>query len=303
MIVTSIIVLTKNEAKNIGPCLDAIYAQKDVGAFEVIVVDSSSTDETLQVVRRFPVRVEQIPAESFHHARTRNVAAALARGEFLVYLAADAFPASTNWLGSLLANFSDPAVAAVYGRHLPKPGSTSERRDALDVVYGDRRLVKDPSCGAESGYRYYHFSTVNAAIRRCVWQATPFPEGIKVFEDLGIAKRILDGGGKIVYEPQAAVYHSHNHTVTGLFKRYFDAGVVWNQLGIWNDQTRDSMLRDMGRLLRKKFRRSEGNGAGRAVHASVSQDLAKAVGLFMGLHERYIPLVIKQKISAFRLFG
>ena len=302
MIETSILVLTKNEAQNIGPCLEAIYSQKHARPFEVVIVDSSSTDATLEIARRYSVRIEQIPAEAFHPARTRNFAATLAQGEFLVYLAADALPAATDWLSTLLANFSDPAVAAVYGRHLPKAGSTLERQDALDAVYGGERLVKDPSHGGGLGYRYYHFSTVNAAIRKSVWKVTPFPEDIKVFEDLGIAKRILDGGRKIIYEPRAAVFHSHNHTTIGLFKRYFDGGVIWKQLGIWNDRTRASMLRDMGRLVRKKLNRFDGNGISRKASASLRQDLAKAAGLFLGLHERYLPLAIKRRLSAFRLF-
>ncbi len=302
MIETSVLVLTKNEERNIGACLEAVYSQKGVGPFEVVVVDSSSTDATLEIARRYSVRIKQIPAEAFHHARTRNFAATLARGEFLVYLAADALPATTDWLSMLLSNFSDPAVAAVYGRHLPKAGSTLERQDALDAVYGEERRVKDPSRGTELGYRYYHFSTVNAAIRKSVWLATPFPEDIKVFEDLGIAKHILDGGRKIVYEPRAAVFHSHNHTTIGLFKRYFDGGVIWKQLGIWNDRTRASMLRDMGRLVRKKLNRFGGNDTSRKASASLRQDLAKAAGLFLGLHERYLPLALKRRLSAFRLF-
>lgn len=298
----SILVLTKNEAKNIAQCLDAIYSQVGVGPLEVVIVDSSSVDSTREIARRYPVRIEQIPAETFHHGRTRNFAAALAHGEFLVYLAADALPTDRQWLQAMLSNFSDPGVAAVYGRHIPKVGSTLERQHALDAVYGGQRLVKDPTQGPTCGYRYYHFSTVNAAIRRSVWRATPFPEDLKVFEDLGIAKRILDAGGKIVYDPRAAVFHSHNHTTIGLFKRYFDAGVIWRQLGIWNDSTRASMLRDMRLLLHKKLSRSVGNGRVQKTTTSLHQDLGKAAGLFLGLHERYLPLSLKRRLSAFRLF-
>jgi glycosyltransferase involved in cell wall biosynthesis len=302
MIEVSILVLTKNEEQNIGACLEAIYSQKNVGALEVVVVDSSSSDATLEIAGRYPVRIEQIPADAFHHAHTRNFAASLAQGEFLVYLAADALPATTDWLRALISNFSDPDVAGVYGRHLPKAGSTFERQDALDAVYGEKRLVKDPSRGAELGYRYYHFSTVNGALRRSAWQATPFPEDIKVFEDLAIAKCLLGRGWKIVYEPRASVYHSHNHTTKGLFKRYFDGGVTWKRLGIWNERTRSSMLRDMGRLLLRKLNRFDGNSSGTKVTASLRQDIAKAAGLFLGLHEQYLPLAVKRRLSAFRLF-
>lgn len=302
MFETSILIPTKNGAEDIGACLAAIYSQKWTRPFEVIVVDSGSTDTTLEIARCYPVRIEQIPPETFHHARTRNYAAGLATGEFLVFVSQDAIPASDTWLGTMISNFSDRAIGAAYGRQLPRHGSTLERQETLDAVYGGERVVKDPSRGQECGFRYYHFSSVNSAIRREVWQATRFPDDLKVYEDLGISKRILDAGWKIVYEPRAVVYHSHNHTTVELFKRYFDGGVIWKRLGLWNSRTRSSMLREAGRLLREKLSRSGGNGAGRIGGASIREDLAKSAGMFLGLHERHLPLALKRRLSAHQLF-
>jgi rhamnosyltransferase len=298
----SILILTKNEAGNIGTCLGAVFSQHCSRPFEVIVVDSGSSDETVEIARRYPAQISTIPPESFHHARTRNYTASLANGDILVYLAADAFPASENWLSALLENLEDPQVGAVYGRHLPKAGSTLEREDALGAVYGEERLVKDASTRKKLGYRYYHMSTVNAAIRRNVWAATKFPEELKVFEDLGIAKRILDRGWKIVYEPRASVYHSHGHTTSGLFKRYFDIGYTMRQLGIWNEGTRLSLLRDAWDLMRRKVARFDGNGNSGMVTASLGQDLAKSAGMFLGLNERFLPFAVKRWMSAFRVY-
>ena len=212
MIECSISILTKNEESNIGPCLEAVYSQKNVGKFEVILVDSGSTDATVEIARRFPIRIEEIPARNFHHARTRNLAAGLGKGSILVNLSGDAIPASDSWLQNLLAALDDPGVGAAYGRQLPRPGSTIERHATFDTVYGDRRLVKDPAHRNGLGYRFYHFSDVNSAIRRSVWKNYPYPENLKMFEDLAMAKQILDAGWKIVYEPNAPVFHSHHYT-------------------------------------------------------------------------------------------
>lgn len=299
---TSLLVLAKDEAANIKTCLEAVFRQIGAGEFEVIVVDSGSTDRTVEIARRFPVRLEQVSLGTFHHARTRNYAARLAKGKILVYLAADAFPATESWLSMLLRNFEDAQVGAVYGRHLPKHGSGFEREDALGTVYGEERLVKEAAARDQLGYRYYHMSTVNAAIRRDVWEATKFPENLKVFEDLGIAKKILDGGWKIVYEPRASVHHSHEHTAAGLFKRYFDIGYTLRQLGIWNEETRASLLRDGWKLMRRKISRFDGNGNSRKVGMSVAQELAKSAGMFLGLNERFLPRAVKRRMSAFRVY-
>ncbi len=302
----SILILCRNEAPNMASCLDAVLAQKNAGSFEVIVLDSGSVDATVEIARQYPVRLETIPTGTFHHARTRNYAAELARGDILVYLAADAFPATERWLGTLVGNFEDPRVGAVYGRHLPKPGSSLEREAVLDAVYGEKRLVKQRARREQLGYHYYHMSTVNAAIRRAVWRETKFPEELKVFEDLGIAKRILDRGWNIVYEPLASVYHSHVHTATGLFKRYFDIGYTLKRLDIWNETTRRSILRDGWKIFLGNVSRltgnDNGNGSRGRVTASLSQEIAKSAGMFLGLHERFLPRALKRRMSAFGVY-
>src|ERR1700722_15486134 len=262
MVEISVLIPAKNEALNIRTCLDAVFSQSSACRFEVILVDSGSTDGTPEIVSGYPVRLYRIAPEEFHHAGTRNYLASLARGKHLVYLNADAFPASPNWLNSLLSNFSDPTVGAVYGRHLPKPNCNLERQVVLATMYGDKRIVKEQSQKQELGFRYYHLSTVNPAIRKSVWESTGFPEELKIYEDVGIAKRILDEGWKIVYEPAATVYHSDNHKPSGLFKRYFDLGVTWKQSGIWDNTTKSTLSREGWRLLRRKLALEVGREAG-----------------------------------------
>ena len=298
----SILLLTKNEAANIRKCLDAVFSQEHMSEFEVIAVDSGSSDGTAEILHCYPVQLHQISTEGFHHARTRNLVAELARGQFLVYLAADALPTSRNWLNSLLRNFDDETVGAVYGRHIPKSGARIERRDVLSTMYTDTRVVKSRDNKANFGYRYYHFSTVNCAIRRDVWEKTRFPEDYKVFEDVAIAKLILDGGWKIVYEPQAAVYHSHDFSTARLFKRYFDVGVVYRRLNIWDAKSKNMLRRDGLRSARSKlYLLWNGPGLKELGHG-LCHDAAKCAGLLLGRNETLLPRAMKKWLSAFRLF-
>jgi len=302
VIETSIVIPTKNGAKDIGDCLDAVYSQKATGRFEVLMIDSGSTDGTLEIVRRYPVRLEQIPAETFHHARTRNYAATLTSGRFLVFLSQDAIPACDTWLAAFLSNFSDASVGAVYGRQLPKAASGLERRAAFATLYDDARIVKMPMDGVGLGYRYYHFSNANSAIRKTAWHATRFPEELKVFEDVGIAKRILDSGWSIVYEPGAAVYHSHDFPLVTLFQRYFDVGVIYQRLGIWNSNSCASLWRDGWRGFQDKLFSLLKEGATRDAGSSIIKDVGKYVALRLGRNERLLPHAIKKKLSLYGLF-
>ena len=136
-----------------------------------------------------------------------------------------------------------------------------------------------------------------------MWEAVRFPEDLRVFEDIGIAKGILDRGWKIVYEPLAPVFHSHSHTTVGLFKRYFDIGYTLKLLNIWDAPgTRKSMSRDVRKLVRNKIVKVTQKGKGRLASKGLRQDVAKSVGLFLGLNQRYLPLVLKRRLSAFRVF-
>lgn len=303
MAALSILLLTKDGGRDLERLLLALRRQRDVSSFELIAIDSGSTDGTVPLLRRCGVTLRQIPAEAFHHARTRNLAAEIATGDILIFLSQDAIPASDLWLSKLVSNFRDPQVGAVYGRQMPNAGSCTERRDTLETVYGAKKIVKDPAHRNGLGYRFYHFSDANAAIRRSVWEATRFPEDLKVFEDLGIAKLILDRGWKIVYEPEAAVIHSHHHDTIGLFKRYFDIGYTLKKLNIWDAPgTKKSVFRDGWKMLKSKISRGREHNRAR-VAEGIQHDIAKTVGLFLGINQNCLPLVVKRRLSAFRVFG
>ena len=302
MLNASVLIPTKNGARWIDACLRGIFSQQDVSGVDVVIVDSGSTDETLKIATRYPVRTAEIAPHEFHHARTRNFAATLTHAPFLVFLSQDAIPESPTWLASMLRNFSDPGVGAVYGRQVPRQGTSLERHDALSAVYGPARLVKEPASRSELGFRYYHFSNANSAVRRNVWESTRFPEDLKVFEDLGIAKRILDAGWKIVYEPDARVVHSHNHTSTDLFKRYFDIGYTFRRLGIWNSQTRQSMAEEFRKVVKRKIGRTK-EGSAQTSRGSLGMDVAKSAGFWLGVHEHYLPVGLKRFFSAHKIFS
>jgi rhamnosyltransferase len=220
----SVILLTKNAGDVFPITLDVIFGQECDYPFEVIVVDSGSSDDTLNVARRHPVELHQIRPEEFGHGRTRNLGARLAKGRYLVYLTQDAVPASRNWLSQLVANLEgDDKVAGVFGGQRPQEGADPFQEYFLQRTYHNRRMVKTAG-NKPLTLENIFFSNVNSAIRKDVWQQYPFEEEIIMSEDQAWAKRVLLAGYILVYDPDAMVYHSHNYSLMSVLRRNFDSG-------------------------------------------------------------------------------
>jgi rhamnosyltransferase len=202
--VASIIIRAKNEEALIREVLTAVYEQT-VRDVEVIVVDSGSTDRTLEIARMFPLKIIEIQPEEFTYGRALNIGCEAARGELLVFVSAHAVPLSTNWLACLLSHFRDANVAGVWGKSpknktiMPKEGVAQGRivRQDLGMFVSD--------C-------YFGLSNTNAAIRAAVWRHHPFDELLPYTEDKEWAWRVLHDGYTIVYDGRALVWHYHDET-------------------------------------------------------------------------------------------
>jgi len=302
-VLASIIIPTKNEEANIGRCLGAVYGQSVDFPFEVVVIDSGSRDRTMEIVRKFPARLLEIAPNEFHHARTRNLGGTVSSGKYLVFLSGDAFPADQGWLSSLLRNFDDAGIAAVYGRQLPKEDAAPERIFFMQHRYGPERLVKNANSNGTGKYQLYQFSNVNSAIRREVWERTPFPVDINACEDFSFAIQVLRQGYSIAYEPQAAVLHSHNYTLLKSFQQYFDNGVVYQRRQVWDGQQRDRMRSDgFGYLWNEMIYLVE-RGAGHRLPYVLCYEGARYMGIVFGRQERLLPVAFKKMASSHRLFG
>jgi rhamnosyltransferase len=221
---TSILILCKNEERHIGECLEMVFAQDVDFEYEVVVVDSGSTDRTLDIVHRYPVRLFEIAASDFHHARTRNYAATLAGGRNLVYLGADAVPVDKAWLRELTADLRDASVAGVYGRQLPWPEAYPMEKYFLDFLYGPERRIQRWLPGQPLDMESTLFSNVTSAIKRDLWEREPWSEVVDISEDQVWSKRMLEAGYTVVYNPASAVFHTHNYSLKRAFRRFYDSG-------------------------------------------------------------------------------
>jgi rhamnosyltransferase len=215
----SLVLLTKNAGGCFEQTLAAIFAQEFPGAFEVLAIDSGSTDGTLERLRAYPIQVKTIPSAEFNFGATRALGYDMARGEFLVTLSQDAVPANAHWLELLLAPFQDSSVAAVSGSQLLPPGRRVFYWERIGRFYFTRAHRRWKA-------RYgFGFSNVNSALRRAVWVQHPLG-AIEMSEDKLLQKTWSALGLKILSVPAAAVYHAHDFDVPGLARRCENEGLA-----------------------------------------------------------------------------
>ena len=206
----SVVIRAYNEEAHIGRLLVGILHQT-VRDVEIVLVDSGSTDATLAIASRYPVRLVHIEPGSFSFGRSLNAGCAKARGEFIVIASAHVYPVYADWLAQLLRPFRDPAVALAYGRQ--RGGATtrfSEQR-VFEQWFGDVSVPDQdsPFC-----------NNANAAIRRSHWQRRPYNEELPGLEDVEWATRARSAGHRIAYRAEAEVIHLHDETPRAVFNRY-----------------------------------------------------------------------------------
>ena len=224
----SIIVLTKNAGQNFPALLQRLFAQKFQGSYEVLVIDSGSTDATLAAAQQHPVKITAIMPQQFHHGKTRNLGASLAAGKYLVYITQDALPQSNTWLQKLIDAFNNPLVAMVCGRQLSWETTKPPEKFFYYYFFPSFKIAvtgDDPDYFRDNMF----ISNVNSALRKDIWQQFEFSKTALLGEDKEFAKRILSRGWHIVYQPEAVVYHAHNHSIASIFRRGVQAGIALRQ--------------------------------------------------------------------------
>jgi rhamnosyltransferase len=209
--------------------LAAVRTQETPRAVEIVAFDSGSSDGTVGLLREFGARITEIPPAEFNHGATRNQAIAAARAPLVVLLTQDAVPAHARWLEALLAPFADLDVAGTYARQIPRADADALTRRALQAwVAGseERRVQRLPDRDSYlrlhpmERYRLCVFDDVCAAIRRSVWERIPY-EWAYFAEDLDWSTKVLEAGYSIVYEPAAAVVHSHDRSLRYEYRRTY----------------------------------------------------------------------------------
>ena len=207
----SIIIRTLNEERYLHELLNAIERQvSEKFRIEVLVVDSGSSDSTLNIARAFDVNIVFIEKDNFSFGRSLNLGCSCAAGEFFVFVSGHCIPVREDWLDSLVSPLLDDCAYS-YGRQMPRDTTKfSEQQLFLKFFPLESRMPQ----------RGIFCNNANAAIRRDAWERFRFDEGLPGCEDMALGLQLVGAGLNIGYVAQAAVFHIHDENWRQVTRRF-----------------------------------------------------------------------------------
>jgi rhamnosyltransferase len=294
----SVLIPVRDGGDQLVRCLEAIASQRIDEEFEVLVIDSGSTDGTPDRARALGARVHEIAPEAFHHGATRNMAVGLARGEIIVWTTHDAYPEDASWLDSLTAALrqGEPGVGGVYGRQIAHREATPPEQYFLDFLYGPVGRVQSVRSVDDLTMETTLFSNANSAMPRALLEEFPFAEDVLIAEDQDWSRRVLLAGWAIRYEPAAAVRHSHAYTVFTAFRRFFESGVAGSRTFLAGGASAQRALRRKGAAYAVgELRWMVRSGNAKWIPYTCLYEGLKFVGIQLGARHERLPLWLKKR--------
>jgi rhamnosyltransferase len=286
----SAILLTYNAEKYIEKQIEKILNQ--TLKIELLVIDSSSTDNTTQILDELNVKYFKIKKDSFNHGTTRNLGLSLAKNEIVIFITQDALPTSSNSFEKLISPFKDKEsnVSIVFGRQVPYPDTGLFGVFARLYNYPEESYERNIDSIPEHGIKTFFNSNSFASYKKSeLLEIGGFPERIIMCEDAYVAAKLILHNKSIVYNSDAVVYHSHSYNVFTEFKRYFDIGVAFKQEPWMLDKFKGKynqgikyFIQELKFLLREK--------AFPHIPLQIFRTLAKFLGYYLGKSYERLPL-------------
>ncbi len=216
----SIVIRAFNEEEHLGKLLTGIE-QQTFQDKETLIVDSGSTDGTLEIANRFDVKIVNIDSRDFTFGRSLNRGIKEAQGRYIVIISAHCFPVYPDWLEQLMKPFEDKKVAVSYGKQRGADSNHYSEHQFFKTYFPD---ISQP----DQGQPFTH--NANAAIRKSLWLQQPYNEEITGLEDLAWSSWTKTQGYSIAYVSEAEIVHIHEETFKQVHNRYRREAIAMKQL-------------------------------------------------------------------------
>ncbi|MEL6361284.1 MAG: glycosyltransferase family 2 protein, partial [Pseudomonadota bacterium] len=209
----SIVFRSLNEEKWFGDALEMCRAQEtDDVDVEIVLVDSGSTDRTLDIAEDYGCRIVHIKKSDFTFGRSLNYGCEAATGDYLVFISAHCVPGHREWLKNLVRPLREGEADYVYGRQVGHEVSRFSEHQVFAQYFPQfDKLPQDD----------YFINNANSALSKELWAKYKFDEAVTGLEDMVLGKQIKNDGGKIGYVCSAPVVHIHEETFRQTRRRYY----------------------------------------------------------------------------------
>ena len=291
-----LVVPTLNASEEWRTWLNA-YNRQSTRPDRSLVIDSESSDNTVNLAREYGFDVETIKRNEFDHGRTRQHGLdSIDDVDVCVFLTQDAILSADDSLNRILEPFRDDRVAAVCGRQLPRMHATPIEAHARLYNYTSKSFVRSIADVKSFGLKTAFISNSFAAYRvSALNEVGGFPKRVIFGEDMYVAAKLLKSGYKIAYSADACVYHSHNYTLLQEFSRYFDMG-VFHAREPWLRQTLGGAENEGMRFVISEVKYLSRH-AFWLIPEAMLRTVMRYTGFRLGLAENRISLKIKRKVS------
>lgn len=225
----SIIIPTYNAGKEFEK-LALMIKKQTANIRQVLVIDSSSTDETVNIAQKYGFAVEIIKKSEFGHGKTRQYALEKVKTEIVVFLTQDALLYDEFSIENLVrCLISDEKIAAVYGRQMPYENTGILGKFARLYNYPPISKINNFDDRKIRGLKTAFLSDSFSAYKRMpLNKIGGFPD-VNFGEDTFVAAKLLMNGYKTAYCADAKVYHSHCYSLLQDYKRSKEIGQFHKQ--------------------------------------------------------------------------
>jgi len=291
----SVIIPTYNAEQYLPSLLENLKHQ--TVSFELIIIDSSSTDNTVEIAKSYTKNILSLPTSEFDHGGTRTKAAKTATGDILVFLTQDALPRDNNTIKSIVDSFTNTNIGAVYGRQIPYDTTTLFGKHLRSFNYTEKsytRTLKDKDTyGIKTAFLSDSFAAYKkSSLEDIDW----FKNGLIVGEDSYAGAKLILAGYALHYNASAQVYHSHSYTCIDEFKRYFDIG-VFHKNEHWILDNFGKAEGEGTKYIKSEFSYLLNKNAYHRIPEFFLRNGLKYLGYKLGNHYQYIPKKIIKKLS------
>jgi len=297
MSTVSVIIPTHNAGNFFRKLLESIKKQT-LKKLELLVIDSSSRDNTTEIAKEFGATVITIPQREFDHGGTRTFAGKLAKGDILVYLTQDVLLADSETLEKVISPLcNNPKIGATFGRQIPYPETNLFGKHLRYFNYPEISYTRSYRDRDKYGIKAAFISNSFSAYKRDVLEEIGwFKNNLIMGEDIYAGAKILKHGYQIAYVAEAKVFHSHSYTIWLEFKRYFDIGVFHREEN-WILEEFGKAEKEGMRYVKSELAFLKNLKAYHLIPISFIRNIAKYFGYKLGYHYDKIPFQVIKKLS------